>query len=60
MGMVSISSQPMIIGKKEFGRRKMGVGKISIFTLTVSVGKGGVGRGYHLASVGICFEVVFL
>lgn len=60
MGMVSISSQPMRMGKKEFGQRKMGVGKISIVTLTVSVGKGGVGRSYYLASGGICFEVVFL
>jgi hypothetical protein len=60
MGMVSISSQPMRMGKKEFGRRKMGVAKTSIFTLTVSVGKGGMGRGYYLASGGICFVVVFL
>jgi hypothetical protein len=51
MGMVSNSSQPMRMGKKKFGRRKMGVGKISIFTVTVSPSKGGVTRGYYLEKV---------
>lgn len=38
----------------------MRAGKISIFTQTVLVGKGEVGKGYYLASGGICFELVFL